>query len=115
MSIRVFYVDDEAELCELFEEAFSGPDVIIETFTSPLKALEKILENPPNLLFTDYRMPEISGVELGQQCPETLEKYLITGENNLVIDIKFEAIISKPMNSELVGKIILNKQNKQTV
>lgn len=108
MMLRIVYVDDEKELCEVFQEIFSTPEVSIETYSSPSKALEKILENPPDLIFMDYRMPEMNGLELARKCPGNIKKYLLTGENNLTLDFPFEAILSKPSNSKQIREIISN-------
>lgn len=106
--IKVYYVDDEPELCELFDDLFANSEVLICTFSDPTVALQKILTNPPDLLFMDYRMPGMNGVELAQKSPIHLKKYLISGENNLTKDILFEAILSKPLNIQLIRKIIMD-------
>ncbi len=106
--IKVYFVDDETELCELFDDLFANSEVLICTFSNPTDALEKILTSPPDLLFMDYRMPEMNGFELAQKCPTHLKKYLISGENNLTNDILFEAILCKPLNIQLIRKIIMD-------
>ena len=104
--IKVYYVDDEPELCELFDDLFSNSEVIVSTFSDPSVALVKILSNPPHILFMDYRMPGMNGVELAKRTPAELKKYLISGENNLTPDVEFEAILKKPLDIQLIRKII---------
>ena len=106
MGIKVFYVDDEAGICELFEELFSNDEVTVVTFTDPFLALEAILQSPPDILFTDYRMPGLNGVELAKRTDPMLKKILISGENNVVTDFKFDAVLTKPMNTTLIREII---------
>lgn len=103
--VRVFYVDDESDLCDVFAELFSASDVEVRTFTNPLEALRVMLQDPPDLLFSDYRMPEITGIELAKRAPENVRKFLITGESNITSDFKFEAIIRKPLNSKQIKEI----------
>lgn len=106
MGIKVFYVDDEAGICELFEELFSNDEVTVVTFTDPFLALEATLQSPPDILFTDYRMPGLNGVELAKRTDPMLKKILISGENNVVTDFKFDAFLTKPMNTTLIREII---------
>ncbi len=110
MPLKVYYVDDEPELCELFEDLFSSTDVIVKTFTDPFKALEVIQQSPPDLLFTDYRMPGMNGVDLAIKLDPSFKKYLISGENNVVTDFQFEAILSKPLNTKLIREIIAQEK-----
>ena len=104
--LRVYYVDDEPELCELFEDLFSSDEVRVVTFTSPILALEAILSSQPDLLFTDYRMPGMNGVELAKKTDPQLKKILISGENNLVTDFNFEFILTKPLDTKIIQEII---------
>ena len=112
--IKVYYVDDEPELCELFVDIFASSEVSVSTFNNPSEALQEILSNPPDLLFMDYRMPRMNGIELAQNSPAHLKKYLITGENNTSENIMFEAILKKPLDVQLIRKIIMDA-NKDKV
>jgi CheY-like chemotaxis protein len=103
--LRVYYVDDESDLCDLFAELFTAGDVEVRTFTSPLEALQVMSQDPPDFLFSDYRMPEMNGIELAKRAPEKVRKFLITGESNITSDFKFEAIIRKPLNSKQLKEI----------
>jgi CheY-like chemotaxis protein len=109
MLLNVYYVDDEIELCELFVDMFSSFEVTVKTFTDPFIALEYAKKNPPDLLFTDYRMPGMNGVELAKKLDPLIKKYLITGENNLIIDFNFEAILYKPIKPKLILEILAKK------
>jgi len=63
---RVLIVDDESTgrtiLAKIIQQA--EEDVLVETFDNPLQALEWLDHNHPDLIITDYRMPDINGVEL---------------------------------------------------
>ena len=63
---KVLIVDDETTgrtiLGKIIQQAEA--DVIVEPFDSPVKALEWLDHNHPDLIITDYRMPEINGVEM---------------------------------------------------
>ena len=111
--IKVYYVDDEPELCELFVDIFASSEVLVSTFNDPSEALEKILSHPPDLLFMDYRMPGMNGVELAKKSPAHLKKYLISGEINISVDIIFEAILKKPLDVPLIRKIIIDAKEEK--
>ena len=63
---RVLIVDDEstgrAILAKIIQQA--EEDVIVESFDNPLQALQWLDNHHPDLIITDYRMPDINGVEL---------------------------------------------------
>jgi two-component system response regulator RpfG len=63
---RVLIVDDESTgrtiLAKIIQQA--EEDVVVESFDNPLQALHWLDNNHPDLIITDYRMPEINGVEL---------------------------------------------------
>jgi two-component system response regulator RpfG len=63
---RVLIVDDESTgrtiLAKIIQQAEA--DVVVESFDNPLQALQWLDHNHPDLIITDYRMPEINGVEL---------------------------------------------------
>lgn len=64
---RVMIVDDEQwaliGIRKFIQRGSDQFEVIYET-TNPIDALEAICERQPDLVFTDIRMPEISGIDL---------------------------------------------------
>ena len=62
----VYLVDDTETDLALLKGLVSQlhPSLVIETFTNPVEALNTASSYPPDLLVTDYRMPELSGLEL---------------------------------------------------
>jgi len=63
---KVLIVDDESTgrtiLAKIIQQA--EDDVCVESFDNPLEALSWLDDNHPDLIITDYRMPDINGVEL---------------------------------------------------
>ncbi len=66
---KVLIVDDESTgrtiLAKIIQQA--EQDVLVESFDNPIQALSWLDTNHPDLIITDYRMPDINGVELIQQ------------------------------------------------
>ena len=117
MKLRVFYIDDEIELCDIFSELFVSDDVEIITFIDPQLAIISALQSPPDLVFIDYRLHGVTGdkVALDMKCNSPF--YLISGDLIVTTDFKFEKILSKPVASTEIRKIIFHhmveKNNKK--
>ena len=66
---KVLIVDDESTgrtiLAKIIQQA--EEDVSVDSFDNPLEALQWLDHNHPDLIITDYRMPDINGVELIKQ------------------------------------------------
>ena len=66
---RVLIVDDESTgrtiLAKIIQQA--EEEVTVDSFDNPVEALNWLDHNHPDLIITDYRMPEINGVELIKQ------------------------------------------------
>ena len=69
-SISCFLIDDEAGNnvnLQLLLERYCTNVKVLETFTNPLKALEAVKANRPELLFLDVEMPDLNGFDLLEQ------------------------------------------------
>lgn len=64
MSARVLVVDDEPAICSLLESELGRRDIEVETTSNPEKALERLKENPVDVVLTDIKMPEMDGLTL---------------------------------------------------
>ena len=82
-SKRIIVVDDEQIMLSTIKmllniEGFTN----VEYFESAKKALENIKENKPDLILSDFMMPEMNGIEFLSQaktsCPDT-SMILLTG------------------------------------
>jgi DNA-binding NtrC family response regulator len=102
MSFRIFYLDDEPELLELFQDMFSEPGIDISVFSEVSAALKAIEKQPPDLLFLDFRLAGITGDEIALQLDPGLPKALITGDHQVKTKASFVAYFSKPYR---VGEI----------
>ena len=66
---RVLIVDDESTgrtiLAKIIQQA--EEEVMVDAFDNPIEALNWLDHNHPDLIITDYRMPELNGVEFIKQ------------------------------------------------
>jgi two-component system, NtrC family, response regulator PilR len=61
---RLLIIDDEPSLCQLLEIAFRKEGYKVETATSGKSAIQKIDSQAHDLIISDIRMPDISGIDL---------------------------------------------------
>ena len=108
MPLKVFYLDDEPDLCEIFSEEFSSHDIHMSTFTDWELAVEKAKSNPPDLIFIDYRLPGTNGDQVAQKMAKHIPKFLITGESSVSTVYKFESVLTKPYDRESIRNVLKN-------
>jgi len=114
MKLKVYYIDDEPELLEIFSETFGRPEIEIKTFLDPDIALEVIAKSPPDILFIDFRLPKISGDVLASIIDPKIPKVLLSGEISIKYSSNFLAIFEKPFQTEKIEafleKLIFNQK-----
>lgn len=68
----ILLVDDEKDVLALFDEYLTASGFNIISFDNPVNALEYFYENINNcsVVITDYRMPEMSGLEFLKKIRE---------------------------------------------
>jgi two-component system response regulator PilR (NtrC family) len=68
VAARLLVVDDEPSLCQLLEIAFRKEGYKVETTTSGRSAIQKIDSQAYDLIISDLRMADISGIDLLQHA-----------------------------------------------
>ncbi len=61
---RILIIDDSPSLAEYYSLILQDAGMLTQTLSSPLQAIETIIEFKPDLLLLDIYMPECSGIEL---------------------------------------------------
>src|SRR5437588_7030714 len=67
-NIRVLLVDDNPMILALLRQAIQ-PFASVETLRNATEALMHVVESPPDLLISDYSMPELNGKQLIEKIP----------------------------------------------
>jgi two-component system cell cycle response regulator len=62
--VRLLIVDDEADLCETLTQVFQENGYLTDTTLTVSEAIEKMKKVYYNLIITDIRLPDNSGIEL---------------------------------------------------
>lgn len=114
MTQRVLIIDDDESQCRLLAQMVGDLKCEAEYETSACRALDRLQEVQPDLLFLDIRMPEMSGLELlgrvrasGANMPivmvtahgdlKTAKKAMKLGAHDYVV---------KPINAEELRSIV---------
>lgn len=65
---RILYIDDDAELALLFKCWLEHSGHRVSTASSPRSALDSLSHHPNDfdLVVTDYKMPDLSGIEVAK-------------------------------------------------
>jgi DNA-binding response OmpR family regulator len=64
MNERIFIIDDQPSVIRLASDLLDENGYSVESATNPIKGLEAIQRNPPDLILLDVRMPQMDGFEV---------------------------------------------------
>lgn len=119
----VLYVDDEEVNLLLFKSTFRR-DFNILTANSPKKGLELLESNEVDVVITDQRMPDMTGVDLLRHINTIYNdippsRLMVSGYapdeaiNEGFENLKLYRFIPKPWNADLLKQIILESINNK--
>jgi DNA-binding NtrC family response regulator len=115
----ILLVDDEKDILDLFTEYLSSNGFNTISFQNPMEALNYYYQNQSNcsLVITDYKMPQMSGLELIKKIREKdtdckIKTIIISAfiKDNLPYDksyiITVDKILEKPVYLDRLKKVI---------
>ena len=100
----ILLVDDEKDILDLFCEYLTSNGFNTISFDNPVKAIKYFYENPNNcsLVIADYKMPQISGIDLIKKIKEKdtdskIKTIIISAfiKDNLPYDKSYISMIDK--------------------
>lgn len=106
MQRNIVFVDDENDLCEMYEELFKSKTNIVKAFSCIKTALEYIQGHNVDICFIDYRMPIMNGIEFRKHLSENIVCILLTGELDARLEVGFVAVFNKPLDEQMFEQII---------
>lgn len=96
MTEKVYFLDDEEQLCLVFQEYMEAFGINTKVFINPDEAITSANNEPPLMMFIDYRLPGTTGDKVALSIPSHIRKILVTGELNVEVGDEFEMVIKKP-------------------
>lgn len=124
--LNAIIIDDEQQCIDtlqlMIEKKFSHLVSITATATQATQGLQFIKQQPPQLLFVDVEMPEMTGIELLQQLPNINFSIIFTTahQHYAVQAIKLNALdyLTKPISlydlETAINKCINKQQQNNT-
>ena len=120
MKLRLAIVDDEEIVCRRLSQALLREDFEVEAFIIGRSFLERMVQQPFDIVFLDMRLPDLDGLEILARVktlrPET-EVIIITGYKS--VESAIEAIrngayhyIPKPVNLSEIRLLAQNVRDK---
>lgn len=107
---KVLVVDDDPVVGRSFDRVLSGKGYAVITARDGEEALRKLKEEKYDLVFTDIRMPGMSGLEVAEQVKARqpwLPVVIVTGYGTEENEAKAEAVgvagfLRKPLSPEMI-------------
>lgn len=113
-NLRILLVDDEPDILQILQIHLSSFDYDISTADDGTSALNAVNENPPDIVFLDYSLPQLNGKTLlkfiKRRSPDT---YVVMVSGRASMDIARECLefgafdyIQKPFNLDRVTEVL---------
>ncbi len=107
-SMKIMIVDDSAAICLLLKKDLEDKGFKVRTYPEPVQAMSEIEAFQPDVLITDFEMPEMDGIELAKQAKRKIPKIpviLISGRKLNQIGMA-NAYLEKPfLTDDLIHQI----------
>jgi len=123
---KIFILDDEPDMVKIATDLLTSEGYFVQSDTSPISALKKIPQNPPDLLLLDIKLPEKDGFQVCREMkdnPKTKHIPIImisvkADESDVVVGLELgaEDYISKPYRrQELLARVkkVLRRQGPE--
>ena len=99
---KILIVEDNIALSKLYSEFLSKSGFIVDVTENGNKALEKVSNNTPDLLFIDVMMPGMGGFELVRKLRRE-EQYGCTHSKMVLLTNLGKEQIPKDINEDIDG------------
>jgi two-component system, OmpR family, response regulator len=100
MARTILILDDHQSFVEVVAFVLDEAGFQVVTFTDPLAALAHLAEQPPDLILSDVRMPDLDGVTLAQRIRALgyrMPVVLISGQTVAPVDLAGVSVVEKTM------------------
>ncbi len=121
--LNILIVDDDVTSAELFKDYLTMRGHEVVSINEGVQCISKCMNNTYDIIFLDYHIGDIDGVELADCLKDVLKTesliYAYTGDNSPAAIKKFKDIgmngaIIKPLNFKTLNNILADiEQNNQ--
>lgn len=115
MRLRITYIDDEPDLCQMFFDNFDNELFAVMTFTDPSEGVDAVLKDEPDLVVLDYRFPNTSGYEVAAMLPVHIPIALVSGDLSLKSGSRFLKVFGKPFDFDEMRQFLSSFQTNNSV
>jgi len=121
--LDILIVDDDVFSAELFKEYLSIMGHNVLSLNEGVKCISYCMKNKFDIIFLDYHIGDIDGVELADCLKDVLKIkskiYAYTGDNKpesikKFKDIGMDGVLIKPIDLNKINNIIIENENKNT-
>jgi DNA-binding NtrC family response regulator len=96
MPLKIYYLDDEPFLLEAFQDTFADEHFEVHVFPTVKEFFEAVAKAKPDIVVLDFRIHDTNGDEVAKKLPLEIPKIMITGDLQVKLECKFEAVFEKP-------------------
>lgn len=123
MNGKILLVEDDLDLMRLFNDALTVGGYQVDGFTEPSKAFSHFKDNSHDydLVISDVRMPQMSGLELVKKINEVNKnvKVLLMSafemESDNLKELKLNEFLQKPLHIEQLIKTVKKYLDKSSI
>jgi two-component system response regulator YesN len=118
--LEIVVVDDEEPITEVIKTYIECIDstITVHTFNDALEAKEFIMRHSPDILITDYKMPNCDGLQILEAASPKVKKILVTGYMSEIAEERLSKLngvyFEKPVPLRALAKIIAEQKTKLT-
>ena len=119
--LDILIVDDDVMSSELFKEYLSLRGHNVMSLNEGVKCISECMRNKFDIIFLDYHIGDIDGVELADCLKDVLKSkskiYAYTGDNSpdsikKFKEIGMKGVLIKPINLNKINNIIIDIENE---
>jgi two-component system alkaline phosphatase synthesis response regulator PhoP len=67
---RILVVDDDPDFCDVVQSKLEGLDVDVDLAYDGVEGMERVKENPPDIIVLDVMMPEKDGFQMCREVKQ---------------------------------------------
>jgi FixJ family two-component response regulator len=111
---RIFFVDDDEQLCQTVNTVLAKASYDIETFSNASQCIKALKQRSCDVLITDFDLPEINGISLlikAKRIQPNLPVLIVTGYGDVPLAVRAvksgaDNFIEKPLDRKSLLAVI---------